>query len=204
MADWPSPAYRIATPRCVVRAYDRGDVDDVHEGVRENVEALRPWMPWVADEPMNRTQRAELLRRFRGELDLGQNYVYGVFDAAGAYVGGTGLHPRSTPHMLEIGYWITASRWGEGLATEVAAAMTQIGLRWMAAERIEIRVSPDNAPSARVAEKLGYRREGVLRGIGPVIDGAPAQDLIVFGMMADELPGSPADAVSIEAQGFAT
>ena len=204
MADWPSPAYRIVTPRCVVRAYGPADVDPVHEGVRDNVDALRPWMPWIAEEPMNRAQRGELLRRFRGEFDLGSNFTYGVFDRdGGAYLGGTGLHPRGGPQVLEIGYWIDHRRWGRGLATEVAGAMTQVGLRGMGAERIEIRVAPTNASSARVAEKLGYRREGVLRRAGPVLRGAPAQDVIVFAMLADELTGSRADAVEVGAEGFA-
>ena len=200
--DWPSPPYRVSTPRCVVRAYGPQDIDLVQSVVHANVDVLRPWMPWAADEPINRAERANQLRRFRGLMDLGTNRIYGVFGHDGAYLGGTGLHENGGHATLEIGYWIDRHRWGEGLATEVAAAMTQVGLRWMGAARIEIRTGVGNTASARVAEKLGYRQEGTLRQIGPPIGEASAMDLMVFGMTADELSGSPADDVQIEERGF--
>lgn len=201
--DWPSPPYRIETPRAVIRAYGPADVDVLHATIAANTEALRPTMPWIADEPLSRGARAELVRRFRGQMDLGTNFIYGIFGPDGALLGGTGLHPRQGPGTLEIGYWIVHARWGEGLATEIAAAMTQTGLRWMGAARMEIRTDVTNPASARVAEKLGYRMEGTLRGVGTPIGGTPAPDHLVFGMLEDELDGSPADTVRIREVGFA-
>lgn len=183
--------------------YGPTDVDVVHAAIAANVEALRPTMPWIADEPLSRTARAEQLRRFRGQVDLGTNFIFGVFDHDGGFLGGTGLHPRRGPGTLEIGYWIVESRWGEGLATEIAAAMTQSALRWMGATRVEIRTDVVNVASARVAEKLGYRDEGTLRGVGTPIGENPAPDHRVFGMLEAELDGSPADAVRIREIGFA-
>ncbi|HJL14255.1 MAG TPA: GNAT family N-acetyltransferase [Sandaracinaceae bacterium LLY-WYZ-13_1] len=184
--EWPSPAYVIRTPRLVVRCYERGDVDGVHEAVRANVEALRPWMPWIENEPLSRADRAEQLRAFRGLFDAGRDFLYGIFDRAdGRYLGGCGLHPRVGPGGLEIGYWIAEDRWGRGLASEAATALTRVGFDWMGAERMEIRVAPANARSLSIPRKLGYREEGRLRGIGPTgPDGR--QDLLVFGRLAAE------------------
>ncbi|MFK7989647.1 MAG: GNAT family N-acetyltransferase [Sandaracinaceae bacterium] len=201
--DWPSPPYRVETPRTVIRVYEPGDVDALHAAIGANVEALRPTMPWIADEPLSRGARAEVLRSFRGWADLGTNFIFGVFGRDGGFLGGTGLHPRQGPGTLEIGYWIIQARWGEGLATEIAAAMTQSGLRWMGASRVEIRTDTTNLASARVAEKLGYRHEGTLRGVGTPIGDRPAPDLHVFGMLEAELDGSPADEVRIREVGFA-
>lgn len=200
---WPSPAYVIRTERLVLRCYERGDVDVVHDGVLANVEPLRPWMPWIAKEPLSRRERAELLRAFRGAFDQGRDFVYGVFDRdGGGYLGGCGLHPRVSPGALEIGYWVVRDRWGEGFATELAAALTRVGFEHMDADRMEIRVAPDNHRSLAVPRKLGYREEGRLRAVGPQAPEGSASDLVVFGMLADELEASPAADAAIELETF--
>src|SRR5690606_18884570 len=126
------------------------------------------------------------------------------FDATdGRMLGGTGLHPRTSPGALEIGYWIVADRWGEGLATEVAGALTRVGFEVMGAERMEIRVDPSNTRSLSIPRKLGYREEGTLRGIGEPRGGDPARvDLTVFGMLPSELAQSPAAALPIRTESF--
>ena len=199
---WPHPAYAIRTPRLVLRCYERSDVDAAHEAVIAHAEDLRRWMPWVHNEPVDRRDRVEMMRRFRGHFDLGIEFVYGIFDPRdGSYLGGCGLHPRAH-RILEIGYWIVPPRWGQGLATEVAAALTRVGFEVLGADRLEIRIDPDNARSLAVPRKLGYREEGTLRGVGdPDVDGLPA-DHVVFGMLRGDLAGSPAKGVEIHTEPF--
>ncbi|MCB9594177.1 MAG: GNAT family N-acetyltransferase [Sandaracinaceae bacterium] len=199
---WPEPAYVVRTKRLELRCYERSDVATVHEVILDNTEALRPWMPWIQHEPMSLEERGELLRAFRARFDAGEDFIYGVFDRdGGAYIGGCGLHPRVGARALEIGYWIAEDRWGQGLATELAAALTRVGFERMEAERMEIRVVPHNTRSLAVPRKLGYTREGTLRG---VLDRARdgRDDLVVFGMLLDELDESPAAYAPIELEGF--
>ena len=198
---WPEPAYVIRTERLEIRCYERGDVRALHQEVLDNIDALRPWMPWIEYEPMTLEERGILLRTFRARFDAGEDYVYGVFERDGTrLLGGTGLHTRAGPGALEIGYWIVSDRWGEGLATEVAAAMTRVGFERMHAEKIEIRVSPTNQRSLAVPRKLGYREEGTLRAALPMRPNREA--LVVFGMLSQELPGTPAAAIDLEIEGF--
>lgn len=56
-----------------------------------------------------------------------------------------------------------SSRTGQGLATDAARAVTRFGFEDLGLERIEMEIAVDNHASLRIAEKLGYRREGVLR-----------------------------------------
>ena len=73
-------------------------------------------MPWAHDDPQPLEEKVELLRGFRGRFDLGQDFVYGIFSAdESEAVGGTGFHTRRGEGIFEIGYWIRASRVGEGL-----------------------------------------------------------------------------------------
>jgi len=158
-------------------------------------------MPWAHEAPVPVEQTVELLRRFRGQFDLGQDFVYGILsrDESEA-VGGSGLHTRGGAEAFEIGYWIRASRARQGLATEAAAALTRAGIEVAGAQRIEIRVDPENQPSLAIPRKLGFVEEGRLRGMLHGPDGTPRQrDAVVFALLADELAGSTAAAVPLRA-----
>ena len=68
------------------------------------------------------------------------------------------------PEEVEIGWWVTPSRWGRGYASEGAAALRDQGLERLGLERIIARLQPANLASARVAEKIGMRFEGQATG----------------------------------------
>ena len=76
------PAYRIVTRRLVVRCWEPRDAPLLKEAIDSSLDHLRPWMPWAQHEPQTLAEKVELLREFRGQFDLGDNSVYGIFDAA--------------------------------------------------------------------------------------------------------------------------
>jgi RimJ/RimL family protein N-acetyltransferase len=75
-----NPAYRIETKRLVVRCYNPSDAALLAESVTESLEHLRPWMPWVHSEPEPIEEKVGRLKRFRGMFDLGQDFIYGIFN----------------------------------------------------------------------------------------------------------------------------
>ena len=200
-AEWPEPAYVIRTARLTIRCYERPDVRAVHRAVLDNVDALSPWMPWVEHEPMPISERAALLRTFRARFDSGEDLIYGIFETDGErYLGGCGLHQRVGPGGLEIGYWIVRDRWGDGLATEAAAALTRVGFERMGAKRMELRIDPSNVRSLAIPPKLGYTKEGTVRG--RICIAGELKPIVVFGMHADEFAGSPCAEATIALEGF--
>ena len=158
-------------------------------------------MPWAHEAPLPLEQTVELLRGFRGAFDLGRDYVYGILARGESEaVGGSGLHTRVGAEAFEIGYWIRASRSGEGLGTEATAALARVGLELCGAGRIEIRVDPENAASLAIPRKLGFTEEGRLRRVLHGADGTPhRRDAVVFALLADELAGTPVASVPLEA-----
>ncbi|MCE9638002.1 MAG: GNAT family N-acetyltransferase [Planctomycetes bacterium] len=193
-------AYRVLTPRLEVRCYAPADATALVEAMAAGTAHIAPWIPFGREPPQSVDEKMELLRMFRGKFDLGQDFIFGAFDRTepSRLVGGTGLHPRIGPDALEIGYWLRDGASGRGLATEMAAAMTRVGFRSHAVARLEIRCDSRNVASARIPEKLGYRREGCLRGTCIGSDPGPG-DMLVFGMLRDEFDASPAAAVPVEA-----
>jgi len=157
-------------------------------------------MPWAADEPQTIERKIDLLRTFRGNFDLGEDFVYGVFTRDEAQVvGGSGLHTRVGPNALEIGYWIRASQVGKGFARETTAALTQVAFRVCGVDRVEIHVDPANEASLRVPRALGFTEEATLRRRLPAVRGEEPPDVVVFVLFAAELDASPVERAELEA-----
>jgi RimJ/RimL family protein N-acetyltransferase len=194
------PPYRIVTERVVLRCWEPRDALLLKEAVDSSLDELRPWMPWALNEPQSVGEKVELLRRFRGQFDLGQNFVYGLFsrDESEA-VGGSGLHTRVGENAFEIGYWIRSSRAGQGLATEVSAALTKVGFELCGADRIEIHVEPANERSVKIPLKLGYAEEALLRRRLYAAPGGEPRDAVVFSLFRADYLDSPASSAQLEA-----
>lgn len=194
-----APAYRIHTERLVLRCWNPADAPLLKAAIDASVEHLRPWMPWVNDEPEPLQVKVERLRRFRGEFDLGQQFVYGVFDRDEERVlGGSGLHTRVGPGALEIGYWIHADHTNKGLATELAAALTKVAFEVQGVDRVEIHCDPRNARSAAIPAKLGFTHEATLGRRAKTGEGA-YRDTMIWSLFAGEYSGSVAAAADIKA-----
>jgi RimJ/RimL family protein N-acetyltransferase len=194
-----NPPYRVTTERLVLRCWEPRDAPLLKEAVDASIDHLRPWMPWAADEPQSLAEKVELLRRFRGQFDLGQDFVYGIFSSNESdVVGGSGLHTRAGEGALEIGYWIRASRVGQGLATETTSALTRVAFDVCGVDRVQIRVDPTNGASLAIPRKLGFVEEARLRRRLPS-RGAGPRDAIVFALFRDGFADSPPAAAAVEA-----
>jgi len=195
----PGPAYRIETDRLVVRCYQPGDAALLKTAIDASLDALRPWMPWALAEPEPLAAKVQRLREFRGRFDLGQDFTYGVFDRGETeLVGSTGLHTRLGPGAREIGYWVHAAHTGQGLATEIAGALTRVGFEVERLHRIEIHCAPDNVRSMAVARKLGYIHEATLRKRVTGADGT-LRDTMIWTLFGSDYPASPAAAMTVRA-----
>lgn len=193
------PAYRIETERLVVRCYQPQDAHMLMAAINASLDWLRPWMPWAHDEPRPLEDKVSLLRQFRGQFDLGHDFAYGVFDLGETeLVGSTGLHTRLGPDAREIGYWVHVAHAGQGLATEIAGALTRVGFEVDKLARIEIRCTPDNARSIAVARKLGYAHEATLRQRVPQ-PGGGRRDAMIWTLFAGDYLDSPAVGAKIRA-----
>jgi RimJ/RimL family protein N-acetyltransferase len=192
-------AYRISTPRLCIRCWQPTDAHLLKAAVDANIEYLKPWTPWVKNEPEPLEDRIAWIRKFRAKFDLNENFVYGVFDRDETEViGGTGLHTRQGPEAREIGYWIQEKHAGKGLATEVSAALTKVAFMIDKVKRVHIHCDVENRRSSRIPEKLGFVHEGNLRKRLPTTSDE-LKDMMVWTMLIDEYPNSIPSKAEIEA-----
>ena len=193
-----NPAYRIETKRLVVRCYNPSDAPLLAESVRQSVEHLRPWMPWVYAEPEPMEEKVKRLKRFRGMFDLGQDFIYGIFNPEDTrLLGGTGLHTRLGANELEIGYWIHKDYVNQGLVTESTAALVRVAFELLHVHRLEIHCDPANLASATIPRKLGFTHEGTLRAKTPFLE--RWSDSMIWGLLESEYAGSHSAKAQIKA-----
>lgn len=93
------------------------------------------------------------------------DYFMAVVDKhSGEVIGEAILHVRSSRwRQGEIGWGVSSSRSGEGLATEIGRAMLRLGFDGIGLHRIFAQCRAENLASRQVMAKLGMREEGVLR-----------------------------------------
>jgi RimJ/RimL family protein N-acetyltransferase len=193
-----NPVYRIETKRLVIRCWQPGDAGMLQEAAAASREHILPFLPWAADEPQTLDEKVALTRRFRGKFDLGQDYVYGIFNQDEGYVvGGTGLHTRLSGNALEIGYWVHRDFMRQGFVTESTAALTKVAFEVYHVDRMEIHCAVENVASAAVPRKLGYVHEATRRGLGHAFGNTT--DSMIWTLFANEYPGTPSASAEIKA-----
>jgi ribosomal-protein-alanine N-acetyltransferase len=84
----------------------------------------------------------------------------------------------------ELGYWIAATEWGHGHATEAASAVIDFGFSELKLHRIQARHFTRNPASGRVMQKLGMSFEGVNRAA--YLRWERFEDVAVYGILAHE------------------
>ena len=89
---------------------------------------------------------------------------FAICDADGP-IGSVGLTLREADyrHSAEIGYWLGQPFWGRGITTAAVRAVMRYAFETLGLIRLEAHIFARNQQSARVLEKVGFKREGLLR-----------------------------------------
>ena len=86
-----------------------------------------------------------------------------------------------------LGYWIDRSVAGRGMASLAVALVCDHAFGAVGLHRVEADIRPENLPSQRLVERLGFQREGLLRRYLD-IDG-DWRDHLSFALLAEDAPG---------------
>lgn len=169
----PYPA-SILTPRLEIRLPEPGDEPAHVEAVTASLEKLAPWLPWAIPFSVD-AKFDELYPAFRqGYLEGKDLTVFFIRRDTGELVGGSGLHnPDWELRRFEIGYWGNAAHSGHGYMTEGVKALADHAIQHMGARRLEITCDERNVSSWKLAERAGFRFEGLLRNERLDQDGNP-------------------------------
>jgi len=174
---------RTVAPGVEIKLFDTNEAKALFHVVERNRAHLRRWLPWV-----DQTHSVEDVRLFimrvldQYHSNLGPQC--GLW-TQGALRGTLGCHPIDWPNRnCSIGYWLDAAEEGKGLITRGCAALLDYLFDELGLHRVEIRCGTGNRRSCAIPERLGFTREGVVRGAEWVND--RWVDLVVWGLLEED------------------
>lgn len=94
----------------------------------------------------------------------GSGLVFGMeLRETGELIGNANLHRFfDMNRRCEVGYIVAREHQGRGYATEALKAVIEYGFRELDLNRFEADINPNNIASARLLERLGFRKEGLM------------------------------------------
>lgn len=141
--------------------------------------------------------------RKKTRLDYHYNYTMKEYKArrelswllelkdSGKVIGEIVLYDFRLNKQADIGYRINSSYWGHGYAPEAVTAIIKTAFELMELERLQIRCFTNNHGSIRVAQKLGFTQEGLIRH-GAIVD--VMKDFYIFGLIREDYIKNPVTA----------
>jgi RimJ/RimL family protein N-acetyltransferase len=156
--------------------------------VAADVEHLREHLPWPEAASTPGGARVWLEGYARGQD--GRVLVAGAFDGDELVGGALLMHHDPDTGTVELGCWVTSRVQGLGVARAACAALIAFARSGLHVERVEWRSTTANPRSRALAERLGFRYEGTLRG-NYVLHGRRCDTdvLSLVGAELDEVPG---------------
>ena len=152
------PPRTIKTRRLLLCAAKMNDARAIFETYASDSMVTR-YLAWKEHKSIRETQA--FLRYAQQAWRKGTEYIWTMNLKTGGLIGGIGMRPGDS--RVEIGYVTGKQYWGKGFTTEAARAVLKWALKQKMTHRVWATCDVENIGSARVLEKLGMQREGVLR-----------------------------------------
>jgi [ribosomal protein S5]-alanine N-acetyltransferase len=160
MAKQAAPHPVLMTSRLRLRQFRIDDADAMHECFA-SPEAMRFW-----NTPVH-TKRIETERAVSRFIDCTPSYYrfWAVADAStDRCLGMVNYHDgHIRSKRVTIGYIVDPARRRQGIGVEAVSAMLAYCFGELGLHRVQALIHPDNMASRGLAEKLGFRCEGLLR-----------------------------------------
>ena len=179
---------RLLTPRLILRRFAPADAGEL--AAYRSHPAVARYQSWDAPYPI---ERAEAFITWLGEHhpdDPGEWHQLAIAERAwpDRLIGDCGFRPRADePLIVDMGFTLAPAVQGRGYATEAVGEV----LRYLFEDRGKHKVCADcdtrNDASWRLMERLGFVREGTLRG--SYRDETAWADEYLYGLLAGDWRG---------------
>jgi len=180
------PGSDVPLPGMELRAWDVDDIPYLVSAWKDP--EMHRWMPEEAD-PFGVDQAAAFVEDAARNLVDGTAVAVAVGDATTRRVVGSVTFHVWGPRHWNIGYWVSPENRKRGVATALVSTLS----RWAfssrpSLQRISLYTLPGNAASEKVAERAGFRFEGLLRRWADV--GGSQRDWVMYSLIREDLDSS--------------
>ena len=172
--------------RVVLRRHRAADAADLFAALEASRERLAPWLRFPDPLQTVEATRDWLIRHEAAWL-LRDVLSYAIrHGATQEYLGSVELHHIAWAWgTFSLGYWLRDGAEGQGYVSEAVRLVTDYAFTGLTATKVALHCDARNARSVAVAERLGFVREGRLRGEARAKDGVFADELH-YALMRDD------------------
>ncbi len=153
------PPEQIETNRLLLRVPTIADAEFIFAGYAQDLEVTR-YLTWRPHQSVAETEKflAMCLDDWKGERRFAYSIVLKNKNDVIGMIGITTANFRA-----ELGYVLARYYWGKGIITEAVRALVDWAFSQGHIYRVWAVCDVENVASARVLEKVGMQREGILR-----------------------------------------
>ncbi|MES2701243.1 MAG: GNAT family protein [Bacteroidota bacterium] len=167
----------------LLRTYQQDDAPELFNAVNNSRRHLNPWLDWVG-QTTKVEHSLHFIKQSQQQQHSQEALVLGIF-YNDHIIGGIGMHHWHQPtRRAQIGYWISHEYEGQGIINKCLCRLIDFLFEKIGLNKIEIHFVPANTRSARVAERIGARVEGILRQ--SVLRNGVAEDIVIAGLLKGE------------------
>jgi RimJ/RimL family protein N-acetyltransferase len=169
-----------------LRPWEERDAPEIVSACQDDEIAL--WLDQVPQPYAEVDARAYLSMTRRGWSESTHASFAVTCAATGNVLGSLGVHWLDVEQRVaEIGYWVRREARGQGVAARAVRLAASWAFEQCGMERLQLRADERNVASQRVAERTGFRREGVLRSMRYNARQDRRVDFVMYSLLPGEL-----------------
>ena len=166
-----------------LRLIELQDAELLNALIEQNRNHIKKWSAWLKDDHSIENTRA-FVKSNLARFAENNGFAIGIW-FKGEVAGQIEYNYIDWANRkTEIGYWLGASFQGKGLMTKSCRILIAHAFNELKMNRVEMHCDVENYKSRRIAENLGFRKEGVIRRAGWRHD--RFVDFVIYGMLAEE------------------
>lgn len=180
--------YTYTTERLILKVLDEDAAALTAEFFRKNQEYFSPWETdhppeYYTEQYQERMLAAEAVHRLRSQAV--RYYFFLPRQPAPIGTAGFSRIERFPESSCRLGYRLDRDFTGRGYMTEALRFLIPKIFFFYRLHRMEVNIMPENKPSLRLAERLGFRPEGTARELYPI--GGVYRDHLRYSLLSGDI-----------------
>ena len=178
---------QIETGRTFLRKYQKGEGELFYKLINTNRERLIHSFPIIFSTVTNEINAEFFIRSRIKEWSEQQSFTFAIWNKErNKIIGHISIKNIDfTIPRAELAYFLSLDYEGKGIMTEVLNTIISLCFDKLGMNKLFLRVITSNDKSYKVAEKCGFKKEGIIRNDHRTFDGE-LTDLYYYGLTRDD------------------
>lgn len=161
----PMPRPQLESDRLTLQRFSRRDAQTLDEAIKVSLADLNQWLPWARMDYTQSDTTAFIRESIQAwKEERAWDYSIRLKEEPKRHIGNISFWTVSKlGKIAEVGYWVRSDETSRGVCTEAMELLLGETFDSLGYHKVVLRIAVGNDASDRVAKKLGFTREGILR-----------------------------------------